>query len=503
MYKKTVIGIILLLTLIALPLSSQSQGQAIITGENINVRKGPGLSFEVLIQVQKGKSYPIIGEQGDWYQIKLGGGKTGWVANWLVTKKETTESVSIKSGIITADSLRVRSGPGTSYEVMGSLNKGEQVKIYTEKAGWSEISFNNDRGWVSNDYVEGKTKNDSVSSKSTSDLSGILGTVTATSLNVREIGSFNGKVIGKISQGDTFKILEEANNWVKIEFNSGETGWVASWYLEKSIPQEASSSNKTVKNSSVTILHNGTNIRSHPDLNSKVVERANSGDSYSIINIHNDWYEVKLSNGNSGYVAGWIVSVSSGVPQVVKTGNYSGLRNKTIMIDPGHGGNDNGATGAKGTIEKKLTLKTGEMLYKKLMDKGANVLLTRTGDQYVSLGKRVSMANHQDIDAFISIHYDSIEDRTVRGMTSFYYHSYQKELASAVHKSTNAQTRLKDRGVRLGDYHVIRENKEYAILLELGYISNPTEELLLNTDHYQEQVANGIVKGLAGYFSNN
>lgn len=561
------LSLILLIGIYASSITARAEGNVQITGDNINIRSGPGLSYEVMMQVQKGKTYPIINEEGDWYEIQLDEGKKGWIANWLVRKTGLTMN---DSGVATANSLRVRTGPGTGNEVLGTLNqgdkveilsekngwfevktsfgkgwvskdyiqkeagqastqkegsiianslnvratpsldskvvgklsKGSKVSIHSEKNGWMEIEFNNQLAWISSEYVSITTKSETPIKESKQEVSGISGTVTATSLQVRNKGSFDGKVIGSVSKGETYKLLEEENNWVKIELHSGKTGWVAGWYLDKSLPKESSSSNGTVKNSKVTIKHNGTNIRTSPDLNATVMERANSGTEYPIVNIHKDWYEIQLQNGKSGFVAGWIVSVSSGVPQVAKTGSASSLKNKKIMIDPGHGGSDNGATGAKGTIEKKLTMKTGQLVFSKLKDKGANVILTRNTDQHISLGSRVSMAHYQNVDAFISIHYDSIENHTVRGMTTYYYHSNQKGLASSVHKSTNTLTRLKDRGVRQGNYHVIRENRQNAVLLELGYISNPTEELLVNTNQYQEQVSNGIVQGLANYFHN-
>jgi N-acetylmuramoyl-L-alanine amidase len=576
-YDFTLLCLIIILGFIQPPISTKAAGTVTISVENLNVREGPGLSYKVIKSVQKGESFSFVKQEGDWYQIALSSSKNGWVANWLVTKKEVeTQKPSISKGTINANSLRFREGPGTSFPVIGALNKGDTVEILKEEgnwyqvnarygkgwiskdyvktentasappkgnvgqitasslnvrdtpslqgkvlgklangtkvnvislqSGWVEIEFNKQKAWVSSEYVKLQTttgesqENNSNSSDSNTEIAGIVGTVTATSLNVRNTGSLSGQVIGNVKKGETYSLLEEVNNWVKIELKSGKSGWIAGWYLEKSIPKKKDSST-TVKNSTVTMDHNGTNIRSGPSLNHKVIVRANSGETFSLVNIHNDWYEIKLSNGQSGFVAGWIVSASGGAPQVEKTVADAILKNKKIMIDPGHGGRDRGATGGKGTIEKRLTLKTGQLLYNKLKAKGANVFLTRSNDQYLSLGTRVSMSHYQNVDAFISLHYDSINNHTVRGMTSYYYHSSQKALASNIHKSAQAQTGLKDRGVRVGNYHVVRENRQTAVLLELGYLSNPTEELLLNTNQYQEQVTNGIVEGLASYFN--
>ncbi|MGG0716359.1 SH3 domain-containing protein [Robertmurraya massiliosenegalensis] len=574
-YIPLLLSLFLTLSLIHPPLKSAAAGSVQVSGVNVNVREGPGLSYNVIKKVNKGETFSFIKEEGDWVQIDIGSGKKAWIANWLVTKKESTTSVASNSkGSVTANSVRVRTGPGTNNSVLGSLNRGdtvdilktegtwyqvntrlgkgwiakdyvqantettsggsvgtihasslnvrstpstqgkvlgslkqgEKITVLSQQNGWLEITYKNQKAWISNDYVKLESTSTTGTSTSTSktqsssNATGIIGTVTATSLNVRNSGSLNGQVIGHVSKGDSFQILEEVNSWVKIQLKSGKFGWIAGWYLQKSMPSESTGANGSPKNSTLTIDQNGTNIRSGPDLSSKVIARANAGDKFPIVNIHKDWYEIKLSNGKSGYVAGWIVTVSSGVPQVEKLGSSSDIKNKKIMIDPGHGGRDNGATGAKGTLEKNLTLKTAQLLSAKLKARGAKVLLTRNNDQYLSLGSRVSMAHYQNVDAFISLHYDSIDNHTVRGMTSYYYHSNQKSLASNIHTATIKQTKIKDRGVRQGNYHVIRENKQPAALLELGYLSNPTEELMLTTSQYQEQVTNGIVQGIVTYF---
>lgn len=546
-----------------------------ISTNNLNVRSGPGLSYKVVSKVQKGTTFPLLKEEGDWYQIDLGAGKKGWVANWLVSKNKAQSSDKGPSmtGTITGNSLRVRSGPGSDFNILSSLNKGERVQITKEDGNWYEVKASFGKGWISKDYVQissdQATTNDSPSNnpssgqittdslnvrtspslqsnvigklnkgnvvqihseqngwtkitysnqfawisseyvkkeqnksekKQANNLAGVNGKITATILNVRETSSLDGKIIGKVSKGDTFKIIEEKNDMLKIELKPGTYGWVAGWYIERSIPEESSTSNGTVKNSTVTISHNGTNIRSEPNLNSGVVRRANAGETFPILNIHKDWYEIQLPNGTNAFVAGWIVSVSDGVPQAEKRGSQKNLRNKTILIDPGHGGRDNGTTGLKGTLEKKMTLQTGQLLYNKLKTAGANVILTRNNDSYLSLASRVSMSHYHQADAFISIHYDSSLDPTAKGMTTYYYSSNQKALASSVHRSTSEYSKLKDRGVRFGDYHVIRENKQNAILLELGYLSNPTEEFILNTNVFQEQVTSGILQGISNYF---
>ncbi|MEH7354232.1 SH3 domain-containing protein [Neobacillus drentensis] len=564
--------------------SSAASSSLTISSDAVNVRGGPGLSYPLVKIANRSEKYSIVKEKGDWIEIQLSYGKTGWVVNWLVTKDNNSKAATAASSTgnkniiakANTDQLRVRSGPGTSFRIVGLLNKGQEVTILDQNENWYKITFSFGEGWVARDFLETKTvkqesnqtpapsnskgigvvdgdtvnvrqepsttssiigkltKGTSVTiyskqnnwleigfsnlkgwvnsefintqtgaSKDTPKkiLSGINGTVTAGSLSVRSGSSLDTSIIGTVTKGQSFAILEENNNWVKIEYKAGRFGWVAGWYLDKTTAN--SQSGQAQKESTITILHNGTNIRKEADVQSDVIKLANEGEVFSVKGIVNDWYEVILKNGKTGYVAGWIVSTNGTKPQIQKLGAESYLKNKTIVLDPGHGGGDNGTTGSNGTLEKNLTLRTARLLYDKLSAAGANVYLTRSNDSFITLPSRVSAAQFKDADAFISLHYDSNIDRSVRGMTGFYYHLYQKSLAETLYASTIGQTKLIDRGVRIGDFHVIRENSKKAVLLELGYLSNPEEEMTLNSSTFQENAASGLYNGLARFFKNN
>jgi N-acetylmuramoyl-L-alanine amidase len=483
-----------------------------ITTDDLNVRSGPGLSYDVVTTLEKGDNFPLIKEDSDWLEILLENGEKGWVANWLVStsindssnvKEDNRESKTTKQGTILVHSLNVRNEPSLQGEVIDRLAEGTIVDITAQTNEWTEINYSGTTGWVNNQYVEiaKKEENEDDSPKETI-TSGSLGTITATTLNVRSTNSLNADVVGSVSQGDSFVIVEEKDNWVKIEFAKGLYGWIASWFIEVT-PEDEKENKKAVKDDTLTILHNGTNIRESANTQSNVIELANEGDTFNIISLQDDWYEIELNNGNSGYIAGWLVSVDGSDSQVKKQGSEQSLEDKTIVIDPGHGGKDNGTTGTRGTLEKKINLATAKKLSDLLEDAGANVILTRSNDTYLSLSSRVKSATRHDADAFISIHYDSIKDRTVKGISTYYYHSFQKDMAKAIQSALVDQTNLEDREARFGDYYVIRENSKVAVLVELGFLSNPTEELLVKTSNYQKTAAFGIYEGLVNYFSEN
>jgi N-acetylmuramoyl-L-alanine amidase len=490
--------------------SGSGSATGTVTADSLRVRKGPGTTFQVIGSLKSGQAVEILTSNNNWAEIK-----TETIRGWVSREYINTSSNSNKTGtpaqtgntntkgIITADSLNVREKPSTNSPTIGSLKKGAEVSIFSQSNGWAEITYSGKKAYVSAQFIKISGQSSVPADKVPTPKSQYTGTVTASQLNVRDRNTLDGKVIGMVSKGQSFPILDESNNWVKIELKPGLTGWAAGWFFDKTKDGPVYTPEQPVKNSSVKVLHNGTNIRKGPSTGTAVIYRANQGDTFAVVSVKNDWYEIKLPNGAVGFVAGWIVSSEGNAPQIEKPGAEKHTKNRTIIIDPGHGGRDNGTTGVRGTLEKNLTLKTAQLLYDKLKASGTNVVLTRNNDTYISLSSRVSTAHYQNADAFISLHYDSTNDRSVRGMTTYYYNSTQKPLGEQIHASVINRTMLKDRGTRFGDYHVIRENRQKAVLLELGYLSNPAEEMLVNTQQYQETVANGIFDGLARYFKNN
>jgi N-acetylmuramoyl-L-alanine amidase len=173
------------------------------------------------------------------------------------------------------------------------------------------------------------------------------------------------------------------------------------------------------------------------------------------------------------------------------------LEGKTIVLDPGHGGKDVGSTGSHGTYEKDVTLLTALNVRSKLVEQGANVLMTRDADTSISLEDRTELAQTENADLFLSIHFDAFESGDVHGMTTYYTKLQDEELAEHIHDELiRNDTGMKDRGVSIGDYHVLRENTKPAVLLELGYMSNPDDEARMQSELFQEQVSTNIVSGV-------
>ncbi len=170
-----------------------------------------------------------------------------------------------------------------------------------------------------------------------------------------------------------------------------------------------------------------------------------------------------------------------------------------ICIDPGHGGVDPGAIGPTGLREKDVNLAVGLKLAE-LLKPIAEVKLTRTTDIAVSLKDRAQIANSWGADYVISIHTNSFTDRKVGGVETWAYApgGNGEKLAKAVQAELVKATGFANRGVKFNNaFAVLRDTKAPAILTESGFISNPPEEKLLNTDAFRAKIAKAIAQGVA------
>ncbi|WP_167578583.1 SH3 domain-containing protein [Jeotgalibacillus proteolyticus] len=505
----------------------QASEKRTVTTDQLRIRSGPGTDEAVLGVLSSGDSVTVHTDSSGWLEVTAADGTKGWVNGEFISSSgqsnqdsSDTSNSSIQSsqGTILVDRLNVRNDFSSEGSVIGSLNQGDRVNIIEEQYGWLNVEGNGLNGWVSSTYVQYQAQESADADQRPVQASTLEDTsivVVVDSLTVRNGPAHSGESISAVSLGESFTIQEVSGDWYKIELDSGSTGWIASWFTEPGSGNtaEGSSTNGTT----VTVLYNGSNVRSAPSVDSEVVSRINSGEQYETVSQTGDWYEIKLDNGASGFIANWIVSADGEAAQPIEADEEAvdqeetaeepeasqdimSISDATILIDAGHGGRDGGAIGASGSLEKSLTLRTAEMLYHKLSSTGANVIMTRQDDRYIDLHSRVALSQQHQADVFVSIHYDSIDDRSVRGFTTYYYGAMDEALADSVHSGLQDQMSLRSRGTQFGNYLVLRNNSIPAILLELGYISNPAEEAAINSDHFRDMAATGIYNGLVDYF---
>lgn len=181
----------------------------------------------------------------------------------------------------------------------------------------------------------------------------------------------------------------------------------------------------------------------------------------------------------------------------------------TILIDIGHGGTDLGTrANAPFCEEKRVCLQTGRLVKKYLDQLGYRAIMTRTTDRFISLQRRVEMADQARASLFVSIHYNAAPSTEAKGIEIFYCDakeqkvrsSASKKLAEIILSRVIRRTSANSRGVKRGNFFVIRETSMPAVIVEGGFISNPEERRLLKDHEYIDKIARGIAEGIDQYY---
>lgn len=223
-------------------------------------------------------------------------------------------------------------------------------------------------------------------------------------------------------------------------------------------------------------------------------------------------------------------------------------RKYVVVIDAGHGGEDPGAAGRGGIIEKRITLAVAKELERQLSETGRyRAILTRSTDKYIKLRERVAIAKRAKADLFISIHADKIDRTGVRGASIYTLsqNASDNETARLADQENNSgvvagvdlanesqdvadilldlamrekmnesklfarylETAFRDKSIRLlpnshraAGFAVLKAPDVPAALIETGFLSNPDEAKLLSTSAFQRRIASAMLDGIDGYF---
>ena len=176
----------------------------------------------------------------------------------------------------------------------------------------------------------------------------------------------------------------------------------------------------------------------------------------------------------------------------------AGLSNfRTVVLDPGHGGYDNGAKAVKGQPEKYLTLDMARRVKPLLEKRGYRVVMTRTTDVFIPLGGRTGISNAHPEAAFVSIHFNSAPRRSAYGVETYYYNPRSAPLASNILREIAGCYGSHSRGTKFARYYVLHHNERPATLLELGFLSNARENASLQDPAVRQRLAERIAAGIA------
>ena len=194
----------------------------------------------------------------------------------------------------------------------------------------------------------------------------------------------------------------------------------------------------------------------------------------------------------------------------VSASGYNGI---TIVLDAGHGGRDGGSVGVNGTIEIEINLKYTLALKDKLVSAGYRVELTRKTDDGLylesaknkkmsDLNARMEIIKRANPNLVISIHMNSFSSPSAHGASTYYRNGDESGqiVSDLIQQSLNTYLGAPSTKGKVGDYYILNESYYTAVLIECGFLSNPEEERLLNTDEYLEKFVDAVYNAILLYF---
>ncbi|ATP40579.1 N-acetylmuramoyl-L-alanine amidase [Solibacillus sp. R5-41] len=398
---------------------------------------------------------------------------------------------------VTTDGLNVRTKPNTNATVLGKVNTGGKLSVYAIEGSWLKVSYQGQYAYVSKSYTKYLDSNGNP-------IGAAIKEVTANeTLNVYVKATSSSKKIGTVAKDATVSVYKESGGYYLTTID-GLPGYIMKESTttvdngdENPEPTPKPDPIPDDSNLMGKVTVNGLNMRESADGSSKAIATLSKGSMVSVHSISGFWAKV-TANGQTGYVH------KSYIKLINQAG--SAVKNRVIILDPGHGGKDPG-TGKDGHTEKAITLKVGNLVRQKLEAAGATVHMTRTGDTYPTLEDRVAFTKAKHGEIFVSIHVNSASSSSASGTETYYNVSTgdqfeeDKLLAKYINNEIVKNANMKDRGVKEGPFYVIRNMIIPSVLVELGFLTNPSDQEKLINDKYAEIFAQSIYNGIVQYYS--
>ncbi len=485
MHRKLIIAIIFFTTVLSsFPIFADDVTDSIgyINCSYIALLKQPNYSSDIITRLNLNQKVEIIESKDKWHKVSVeidDNQLNGWVESYFVNRQ-------IKAYVsINTDNVNIRQGASTNFEVIGQVDKGTKLEYVRTYHSWYQVKYKRNYGYVAGwlgDIVssEGQSvyflyDNVRIRNKPTITDSSIIG-------------------VGEMHKAYTF--LGKKNGWVTIELSNGQVGYVAGWLVTL---ENNFSTNLEVFNRK-RVIGSKLRLRAGSSTNDRILELIDYGKLVRVLESNGDWDKVISDSGRIGYVHNSYLE------------DIKSLEGKVILLDPGHGGKDGGATpysnreGSTDYYEKDYNLTLSNQIKDELEKLGADVVMTRTSDIYVSREDRALISDTIKPDIFLSIHHNSITDNRYFG-TSTYYNTSEnanglkgRELALSVYRNVSSMEGIEYNGVWDRDYTVLKTQDQVAALIEVGFISNEFEEINVTLPSFTERLVSQITRGIEDYF---
>lgn len=412
----------------------------------------------------------------------------------LPEKPEAVDT-SLVMGLIavTTDGLNIRTGPNTSSAVIGKVNTGGKLSVYAVEGNWLKVSYQGRYGYISKSYAQFLEQNGNAIGSMTKEVA-----ANAT-LNLYYKPTSSSIKITQINTGTVLPVYKEISGYYLTIVN-GIPGYI----VKNSTTDVAGSEVETPTTPPVTTTNTSgkvtvatLNMRQSASNTAPLVKSLTKGTTVAVHSISGFW--AKVTSGNdTGYVHKSYIKLMNNQGSAVK--------DRIIILDPGHGGKDPGAVNS-GHTEKAIVFKVTNLVRQKLEANGAKVFMTRTGDTYPSLQERVEFTRNKYGEIFVSVHVNAATSTSAQGTETYYsistgdQHEEDKKLATYINTEIVNNANMRNRGVKEAQFYVTRNMIIPSVLVELGFISNSEDRKKLIDDKYVEIYAQSIYNGIVDYYA--
>lgn len=263
-----------------------SFGTGTINGSYVRMRSGASTSSSILGTYNSGTTMSVTGVSGAWYKVSYNG-TSGYVHSDYLSLSGATgggESTSGTNGSVKGSDVRMRSGPGTNYSILGTYQNGTALTITGTENGWTKVTIGGTSGYIRSDYVSGG----GADSKT--------GYIKGTGVRMRSGASTTSSILGVYNTGTSMTITGESGNWYKVSYN-GKDGYVSKDYMTTTKPDNGGGSAAQTG----YIKGNDVRLRSGAGTNYSILGMYNNGTPLTITGTSGDWTAVTI-NGVKGYV---------------------------------------------------------------------------------------------------------------------------------------------------------------------------------------------------------
>lgn len=497
----------------------------VVTKSAVLLRSGPGTSHAQMGEIPAGSVFKLAGKSGQWVKVTTASGKTAWIAGWLVTVRAVTAAGT------PAPALPSPSAPPVPAPTPAPTPTPAPVPTPAP----SPTSPNTPDD-------DGETVGD--------DFTGRLAQVSVDVADLRGGPAASSRAIASASRGSSLPIVAMQGNWLQVSTPGGTVGWIdrSQVTIGDAAPSDRGDSSPGSGTLDVETETSGGRTRVIIEAPSKIgygvflmrnpnrvvvdvtgipegkPPKDQDVNSSIVSGLRFGWQpdtakmrvvcDIKIAMSKTRYKARLSSDKRTLVLEFWQVSNA--LRDRTVVLDAGHGGYDPGAISSGGLMEKDatlaITLETARLLEKQ----GINIVLTRFDDralgesQSADLHARANVANNARADVFVSIHCNSSISSTPMGTETYYctaadndalagQNANRKFLAQVIQKHLLDALGRPNRGVKTANYVVLRATEMPSVLAEIAFLSNPEEEHLLAQDSFRDRAAGAIADAIEEY----